>query len=84
MTAERETCRRLLVGLGDDTYDPECGKPRGHSGICEPAEDEPPHERECVCDECEAWWLVRADGCVSEQRHDRDDAHEDVEPGAAS
>lgn len=31
---ENETCTRLLVGQGDDTYDPECVLPRGHSGSC--------------------------------------------------
>lgn len=36
---EGETCGRLLVGRGDDTYDPECVLPRGHKGSCEP-EDE--------------------------------------------
>lgn len=27
-------CGRLLVGQGDDTYDPICVLPSGHTGIC--------------------------------------------------
>ena len=30
-------CERLLVGRGDDTYDPVCGLPRGHADVCVPA-----------------------------------------------
>lgn len=29
-------CGRLLVGQGDDTYDPMCVLPAGHAGICKP------------------------------------------------
>jgi hypothetical protein len=29
-----ETCGRLLVGQGDDTYDPLCQLPKGHAGSC--------------------------------------------------
>lgn len=31
-----ERCERLLVGQGDDTFDPLCQLARGHSGKCEP------------------------------------------------
>lgn len=30
-------CGRLLVGQGDDTYDPLCVLPAGHDGLCRPA-----------------------------------------------
>lgn len=29
-------CPRLLVGQGNDTYDPECSLPLGHKGVCKP------------------------------------------------
>lgn len=29
-------CGRLLVGQGDDTYDPTCVRPEGHDGLCKP------------------------------------------------
>lgn len=35
-TARDEACGRLLVGRGDDTYDPKCVLPAGHGGSCEP------------------------------------------------
>jgi hypothetical protein len=31
-----QPCGRLLVGQGDDTYDPDCVLPRGHEGLCRP------------------------------------------------
>lgn len=33
---QRRTCGRLLVGQGDDTYDPECVLPAGHEPPCAP------------------------------------------------
>lgn len=39
-----EPCGRLLVGLGDDTYDPECVLPTGHGGPCQI--DAPPTSRD--------------------------------------
>jgi hypothetical protein len=41
-------CGRLLMGMGDDTYDPECGLPRGHDGACRPT---------FLCAECGAEYL---------------------------
>jgi hypothetical protein len=32
-------CGRLLVGQGDDTYDPVCLRPLGHEGPCRPTRD---------------------------------------------
>ena len=40
-----DRCGRLLVGQGDDTYDPICWLPKGHEGICRPAPAEPEPER---------------------------------------
>jgi hypothetical protein len=34
--SDDETCGRLLVGQGDDTYDPLCVLLKGHAGVCEP------------------------------------------------
>jgi hypothetical protein len=34
---ETVRCARLLVGMGDDTYDPDCVRERGHGGSCAPA-----------------------------------------------
>lgn len=31
---EVETCGRLLLGSGTDTYDPVCELPVGHAGAC--------------------------------------------------
>lgn len=31
-----DQCGRLLVGQGDDTYDPNCVLPQGHTGQCSP------------------------------------------------
>jgi hypothetical protein len=31
-----KACGRLLVGQGDDTYDPTCVLPAGHKGVCAP------------------------------------------------
>lgn len=33
---EPDACGRLLVGQGDDTYDPCCGLPERHDGPCRP------------------------------------------------
>jgi hypothetical protein len=33
---EPDACGRLLVGQGDDTYDPCCGLPERHDGACRP------------------------------------------------
>lgn len=33
-----ESCGRLLVGQGSDTYDPLCVLPAGHDGLCKPEE----------------------------------------------
>jgi hypothetical protein len=32
-------CGRLLVGQGDDTYDPMCARPAGHQGRCMPKDE---------------------------------------------
>jgi hypothetical protein len=29
-----ERCERVMVGCGTDTYDPCCGLPSGHTGVC--------------------------------------------------
>lgn len=37
---EPRLCSRILIGWGDsDTFDPICGLPTGHTGMCKPAED---------------------------------------------
>lgn len=33
---EHKLCGRLLVGQGDDTYDPVCSFPFNHEGVCRP------------------------------------------------
>lgn len=45
-----ETCGRLLVGQGDDTYDPLCRLPLGHEGPCRPGNLDPltPEEADAV------------------------------------
>lgn len=40
--AEGGLCGRVLVGQGDDTYDPLCVLPAGHSGSCRPQQAEQP------------------------------------------
>jgi hypothetical protein len=37
--ATSETCGRLLVGQGGDTWDPLCVLPKGHTGRCRPEPD---------------------------------------------
>lgn len=36
---QTQSCGRLLVGQGSDTYDPLCVLPAGHAGVCKPEED---------------------------------------------
>lgn len=43
-----ERCGRLLVGQGDDTYDPECVRPAGHLPPCRPEGDARPAHRESI------------------------------------
>ncbi len=40
IATEEETCGRLLIGQGTDTWDPTCCRRAGHSGCCEPSEED--------------------------------------------
>lgn len=51
LEASEHYCGRLLVGLGDDTYDLVCVRDRGHEGVCRPA-----------CDLCDGEGEVRHHG----------------------
>lgn len=39
LQSDQRKCARLLVGQGDDTYDPECVRPAGHAGLCSAKEN---------------------------------------------
>lgn len=45
---EPETCGRVLVGQGGDTWDPVCTQPEGHEGRCAPTLLKLPNGREFV------------------------------------